>query len=71
MGYSKRTKDIASFSSLSVGWLVLLGIGPRVLNMLSKSSALRNIPSMGGKGEGNCIFYVPAKNGLGTLVHPR
>lgn len=64
MNYFKRTKDIPAFSSLSVGWLVPLGIEPRVLHMLSKNSAPDVCPQHGRerrKEEGNFIFYVCAK----------
>lgn len=63
------------FSSLPAGWLVLLGIEPRALHMLSKSSVPEVYPQHGGEGgeeEADCIFYVRAEeDGLGRFVHPR
>jgi hypothetical protein len=59
VGYFKRTKDIPTFSSLAVGRLVLLGIEPRDLYMLSKSSAPGVYPQHEReqeKEEGDCIF---------------
>jgi len=38
---SKGQKIIPTSSSLSVGWLVFLGIGPRVLPMLTKEELCR------------------------------
>lgn len=63
-GPLQGTNDIPTFSSLSVGSLVLLGIEPRILYMLSKSSTAELYSQNGReerKEDSSYVFHVHAE----------